>query len=306
MRRESDQTGSILIDNNEFTENSAIIGSNVLNIYLFTYHKYTSEFTDTNMICANVRISDNQFIRNIGWFNAAGTVQAIWYDNDDLSAVENSLDHWFTPTAPVGELSSNKAIAGVVAFDTEDVDTLPSSSVLIDKNKFLMSGNTYEGNYAGQTAAITQLYNIRRLNIYNELYKNNRGQFKAALNYYGSLKSTGEDGQYGPATYSLHSYYDPEHLGRIIKYPKEYTNYQYRYPLGCLFVSGSYDIEIKRTTFDDNAMQETRSEIQTVHSTSQALVFAKCHGNLFIDELTIQNYNGMSAEEINQFPVEKM
>ena len=94
--------------------------------------------------------------------------------------------------------------------------------------------------------------------------------------------------------------------GVLLSIPKKYTNYQYRYPLGCLFVSGSYDIEIKRTTFDDNAMQETRSEIQTVHSASQALVFAKCHGNLFIDELTIQNYHGMSAEEINQFPVEKM
>ena len=34
LKRESDQTGSILIHNNEFTENSAIIGSNVLNIYL--------------------------------------------------------------------------------------------------------------------------------------------------------------------------------------------------------------------------------------------------------------------------------
>ena len=93
LQRSSESISSILLHNNSFIQNSAIIGANAIKIDLFTNISYTSEFNSNFMMCAGVRISENYFNRNIGWFNTIGVIQAIWY-TDGVDQDPSSQNHY--------------------------------------------------------------------------------------------------------------------------------------------------------------------------------------------------------------------
>lgn len=96
IERYSDSSSIMLIYNNTFIQNSAIFGSNVLKISLFTNISYTMNFTSSDkMICAGVKIASNTFTRNIGWFNTTAAVQAFWFTNsvDYENYIDNSLEY---------------------------------------------------------------------------------------------------------------------------------------------------------------------------------------------------------------------
>ena len=83
IERASSFNGPILIHQNTFTQNSALRGSNVLSLYLYTSVPYTTSFTSSSMICAAVKISSNTFTQNVGCFNTYAAVQAVWYTDSD-------------------------------------------------------------------------------------------------------------------------------------------------------------------------------------------------------------------------------
>ena len=96
IERFSDSDSTILVYNNSFLQNSAIFGSNVLKINIFTNISYTMNFTSTTkMIWAGVKIASNTFTRNVGWFNTTGAVQAFWFSNsvDYANYAENNLEY---------------------------------------------------------------------------------------------------------------------------------------------------------------------------------------------------------------------
>ena len=93
IERSSTFNGPILIHQNTFTQNSALRGSNVLSLYLYTSVPYTTSFTSSSMICAAVKISSNTFTQNVGCFNTYAAVQAMWYTDSVDSAVTTNKDH---------------------------------------------------------------------------------------------------------------------------------------------------------------------------------------------------------------------
>ena len=122
LRRISENTGSILIHNNEFRRNSALKGSNVLKIYLSTTHNHLTEFTGTSMICANLKISHNTFTQNIGCSSTTGAIEVIWYSRDKLLSVLSFADQYppfdYFKVHTTSEVNSKDSI---LAFNTENI-----------------------------------------------------------------------------------------------------------------------------------------------------------------------------------------
>ena len=106
LQRSSAYNSPILIHNNLFSQNSAMIGANIIKLHMFTSISYASSFNLDYMIWAGVQISSNIFKQNIGWFNTIGAIQAVWYT--DVIDVDPSTqtNHYMTPQ-PMSMTSAN-------------------------------------------------------------------------------------------------------------------------------------------------------------------------------------------------------
>jgi len=69
----------ILIHNNLFEQNSALIESNVLNIRKRNYD--VKNTYDPEEMCGGIQLSDNVFRRNVGCKNTHGAVRLSCFDN---------------------------------------------------------------------------------------------------------------------------------------------------------------------------------------------------------------------------------
>ena len=169
LQRSSNYKTSILIHQNTFTKNSAMLGANAINIYLWTNVGYTSIFSSADMICAGVQISSNTFTQNVGWFNTIGTIQSVCY-TDGLDTPLAQGTQYSTPKSMSKNKSDNKSTSGIKSFTTVNSVTMLSSSIQVDQNKFQFKQNTFNENYAGAKASIVQLTNIRRIHIDSDTY----------------------------------------------------------------------------------------------------------------------------------------
>ena len=300
--RTSSFTAPILIHQNTFTQNSALVGANVLSLYLYTSATYSSSFSSTSMIWSSVRISSNTFIQNVGWFSTYSAIQAIWYTDGKDGDIASTKDHQVTPSSMSSTSSNNLSKQGIVSFSTVNTITLPSSTLTMDSNKFLMQSNTFNQNFICAATSIVLLQNLRRLFIDSDTYINNSGQYLEALNYYGSITSTGTftDVSQPPGAASLSAYYENSSSSTSLQSIVTSNSLENYYPIAPLIINGAFYISASGLTFDNNAMQEL--DLSKVGSTypSNAITFLKNQGVLILKSLTIQNYKGFDLTKIQE------
>ena len=300
LHRSSSFNSPILIHQNTFTQNSAILGANVINIYLWTNTDYKTLFKSQSMIWAGVQISSNIFTQNVGWFNTIGTIQAVCYlDSSDVPLSQKT--QYSDPQSMSKNKSDNLSKSGIVSFTTVNNTIMSSSSVQIDLNKFLLKQNTYNENFAGAQASIVKLVNIRRIHIDSDTYINNWGQYLESLNKYGSIMSTGDtsDRTSLPGAYSLFAYYGSSGTHSTINeviLPELQQNY---YPVGFLVIDGSLYVYTTGLIFDNNAMQELTQSLVTSQYPSNAITLRRSQGNIYLNSLTIQNYAGLDMNKLS-------
>ena len=288
-------TGSILIHENMFSHNSAISGANILKLYLVTSKNYNEPLQDEDMICSNVKISNNEFEKNVGCYDSIGTIQAIWYHTSAMMGVYLSKENYIEPTAFIGSsLSKNALKDSVIDFATENIITLPSSMQQMDTNKFLLQHNTYIGNYAGQRAAISEFHNILRLFMDEETYEGNRGQYKEALHTFGTIPSIENAGKLRflislYSAYNINQYFDTSGSVSKVCSADNLSECQFYYPLGTLAISGSYSISMSEMSFFKNDYPEISLDYQTEYFSSPGICFSKWHGVLSIKSITFQD-----------------
>ena len=209
-------------------------------------------FTSQSMIWTGVKISNNTFTQNVGWFNTIGTIQAVCYS--DLSDVPLSQKTQYSdPKSMSKNKSGNLSKSGIISFATVNNTKMSSSSVQIDLNKFLLKQNTYNENFAGAQASIVKLTNIRRIHIDSDTYINNWGQYLESLNKYGSIISTGNTSNRNklPGAYSLFAYYGSRGTGKTINEIISSESQQDYYPIGPLFIDGSLYVHTTELIFDN-------------------------------------------------------
>ena len=300
LHRSSSFNSPILIHQNTFTQNSAILGANVINIYLWTNTDYKTPFTSQNMIWAGVQISSNIFTQNVGWFNTIGTIQAVCYsDSSDVPLSQKT--QYSDPQSMSKNKSDNLSKSGIVSFTTINNTIMSSSSVQIDLNKFLLKQNTYNENFAGAQASIVKLVNIRRIHIDSDTYINNWGQYLESLNKYGSIISTGDTSKENnlPGAYSLFAYYGSSGTGLTINEAISSELQQNYYPAGFLAIDGSLYMYTTGLIFDNNAMQELTQSLVTNQYPSNAITLRRSQGNIYLNSLTIQNYAGFEMNKLS-------
>ena len=300
LHRSSSFNSPILIHQNTFTQNSAIQGANVINIYLWTKSDYKTLFTSQSMIWAGVQISSNTFTQNVGWFNTIGTIQAVWY-SDSSDVPLSQKNQYSDPKSMSKNKSENLSKSGIVSFTTINNTIMSSSLIQIDLNKFLLKKNTYNENFAGAQASIIKLTNIRRIHIDSDTYINNWGQYLESLNKYGSIMSTGDTSNEDklPGAYSLFAYYGSSGTNLTINeiiYSESQQNY---YPAGFLVIDGSLYVSTTGLIFDNNAMQELTQSLVTNQYPSNAITFRRSQGNIYLNSLTIQNYVGLDMNKLS-------
>ena len=299
LRRSSSYTSSILINGNTFTRNSAIIGTNAIKLYLFTSVKYNDLFSSSNMICSGVQISNNNFQQNIGCFSTVGAVQAIWYTDGDDTDPSTQTNHYSTPKPMSKTESDNLSIEGIINFTTQNMVTLPNSLISIDTNKFMMTNNIFNQNFAGMQSDIVELINIRRLFIVSDTYTANTGIFKEAMDKYGSIISSGSNfgTSNNPGAWAF-SYYGLAANNQNFSFIFTSTTIQNFYPVAPLVIDGSLYISTTGLTFKNNAMQELKTYLVTSFYPSAAITILRSQGNLYLNSLTVQDYKGFDMTNL--------
>ena len=300
LHRSSSFNSPILIHQNTFTQNSAIQGANVINIYLWTNTDYNTLFTSQNMAWAGVQISSNTFTQNVGWFNTIGTIQAVWY-SDPSDVPLSQKTQYSDPKSMSKNKSDNLSKSGIVSFTTVNNTIMSSSLVQVDLNKFLLKQNTYNENFAGAQASIVKLANIRRIHIDSDTYINNWGQYNESLNKYGSIMSTGDTSNKEklPGAYNLFAYYGSSGTNKTINEISSSESQPNYFPAGFLVIDGSLYVYTTGLTFDNNAMQELAQSLVTNQYPSNAITFRRSQGNIYLNSLTIQNYAGFDMNKLS-------
>ena len=192
---------------------------------------------------------------------------------------------------------------GILSFTTVSNHKLSSSSITMDRNKFLMKSNTFTNNFAGMTQSIVHLNNIRRLFIEGDIYQHNSGIYKEALDTYGTIFTNGEYDQYSynaPGAWKFSGYYSYEDGNATIQsnYNGDNKVREQWYPGGILKIVGSLYTSIDSVTFDDNYFAELNTNLPTNDYRSLAIIFEKCNGEAYINSLTLQNYYGWNLDNV--------
>ena len=290
IHRKSTFNGLVLIHGNIFAWNSALFGTNVLKVHLFTDALFEDEFTRSNMVCAGVQISSNTFVQNIGWLKTAGVMHAMWYQDNDFSL--NFIEYHHNPDIIMSNIvSNNYSKQGVLEFATETPVEFPGTSVTIDAEKFMLKDNTYNENYAGAEAAIVSVQGFRRVHMSGDTYIGNGGTYLEALNYLGNIPATGEAdlvNNYTPQAWKLGAYYitngDPNTIAETVK-----TDILYKqYPIGPLKIGSSFYVHATGLTFDNNAFPVTAPTSTYVPRHTSAILFESIQGEIHLNSLTIQ------------------
>lgn len=118
----------------------------------------------------------------------------------------------------------------------------------MDMNKFLVTGNTYDGNFAGLNSGIVYFLNLRRLVMVNETFTNNDGHYREALVAYGAIppRTDGTIDNSGAIPFDLY-YSEANFLGGII----ESRGYLY-FPGSPIVIDSLIDARLQQLTFVNN------------------------------------------------------
>ena len=251
------------------------------------------------MICSGVQISNNNFQQNIGCFSTVGAVQAIWYPDGDDTDPSTQTNHYSTPKPMSKTESDNLSIEGIINFTTQNMVTLPNSLISIDTNKFIMTNNIFNQNFAGMQSDIVELINIRRLFIVSDTYTANTGIFKEAMDKYGSIISSGSNfgTSNNPGAWAF-SYYGLAANNQNFSFIFTSTTIQNFYPVAPLVIDGSLYISTTGLTFKNNAMQELKTYLVTSFYPSAAITILRSQGNLYLNSLTVQDYMGFDMTNL--------
>ena len=301
IERASNSNSAILIHNNSFFQNSAIFGSNVLKINLFTDISYTTNFiSNDTMIWSGVQISANLFTKNVGCFNTTGAIQAFWY-SDSMDSENYSNNNLEYPLPMINIPSQNLSKKNILNFSASKTKSMPSSTLTMDTNKFIFYNNSYIENYIGAQTSIVEIRGIRSIELINDIYLDNLGQFKESLNKYGSIKSQGENNQidnYVPGAWSLYSYYGNEGLNNTIQELVDLDKQQNFYPQSPLLIDGVFKINITGVIFDNNAFQELDQILVVNNFPSNAITITRSQGVWYLNSITIRNLMGLDPNKL--------
>lgn len=180
---------------------------------------------------------------------------------------------------------------------------MPSSLEVVNKNKFVFEGNKYIENYSGAQTSVVEIRGIRSIDIIGDVYTNNSGQFKEAINKYGSIVSLGENNlidNFIPGAWSLFSYYGDIGLNLTIQELVDVDLQQNSYPVSPLLIDGAFKINITGAVFDNNAFQELDQILVTNYYPSNALTIMRSQGAWFLNSITVQNYLGLDRNSLTQ------
>ena len=177
--------------------------------------------------------------------------------------------------------------------------TLPSSSVTMDTNKFLMSQNTFNENYAGRAMPITDIKSMSKVYIDGDTYTNNGGTYREALTKYGSISSgVNVNGSY--SIFSLEQFFSTSaSVTTVMSEAGGESSLQNYYPIGPLSIDSVFYISIANVNFDNNAFPEIKSSLQTFTYSSPGILILRCSGELHMSSVTFQNYKGIGVTEAN-------
>ena len=194
---------------------------------------------------------------------------------------------------------NNLSKDGIISFSALKSVILPSSSVSIDSNQYLMTNNIFDQNYAGLQSEVVELINIRRINIVSDSYINNWGIFQEALAKYGSITSSGDisDPLKPPGAW-LFAYYGEFGSSQSMLDITNSSNIQDFFPVAPLLIDGSFYILTTGLIFNNNAMQELKSAYVSKYYPANAITIRRSQGNIYLNLLTVQNYKGYDLAKL--------
>jgi len=296
ISKQTHSSGPLLIDSNNFIENSAFEGANAIRINMTLDVDEGTHLIGNKMVWAGVQISRNMFSRNIGVFNTAGVIQATWYANPlyDTNFTVSDEESSDPSLLLLQKIDKNE----VVNFDDQESLQMPTSGIDVRLHRFELNSNTYDQNYAGMTTSVVDIIGILRIYIYDDVFTNNGGVYQEALSMYGTIDNPEESADIYEASgaWKLHAYY----LSTPLKKYVSQIQRENHYPLSTLSFKSTYYIYTSRMSFDNNAFPELDLEYQVHNQGSQVISFHTWRGNIYLDSLTISNYRGMDTEMIAQ------
>ena len=118
----------------------------------------------------------------------------------------------------------------------------------MDKNKFLLTGNTYKENFPGQNSAILYFQNLRRVNMINEMFSYNNGHYQEALTKFGSILSKVSADVENRGAIPFEEYYSGNGYFNWIPASEN----SLKYPGSPIVFDGTVDIQLSQINFDSN------------------------------------------------------
>jgi hypothetical protein len=170
----------------------------------------------------------------------------------------------------------------------------------MDKNKLMLKSNSYNENFSGQNAPVVQLRGIRKVYIDDDTYTGNAGQFKEALDKYGTISTSGDtsDTSAMPGAIPFSSYYVDSDVESSLEFNVANVDLQKYYPGEPLEIDTSFYISLTGVTFDNNYKQELHSSIVTTVYPSEAFTIRRSQGEIHLTSLTIQNLKGIDLTKL--------
>ena len=190
-----------------------------------------------------------------------------------------------------------------MSFSFDAYIFLPASSQQIKTNKFVFENNNFQENYSGVQTSVVEIRGIRSIEIINDKYLSNLGQFKESLNKYGSISSLGENNlidNFIPGAWSMYSYYGNVGFNNTIQELVDVDIRQNLYPIAPLLIDGAFKINVTGVVFDNNGFQELDQILVTNYYPSNAITIMRSQGIWYLNSITIQNYKGLDAYILNQ------
>jgi hypothetical protein len=153
--------------------------------------------------------------------------------------------------------SLNTQKTTVISFSTVNAVSMNDGTLSVDKNKFLLTSNTYTENYPGYLNAIVHVIGVRALEMNSETYQDNIAQFKEALTTYGTIQTTIEFGAAkditGAINFNLY-FLSGSGISQLAD-----TNKFYYYSSAPIVIDGALKITLSSMTFSNNYKTELDS-----------------------------------------------
>ena len=221
-------------------------------------------------------------------------MEAYWYTDNFDNPLSFNANSNISPRIPSNTLNTFLNTQWIACFSTVNNVNLPSSHLIIDTNKFLLSNNTYDQNFISDESSLNEIINFRRIHMISEIYvKKNTGKSWESLNKYGSIKSICDvKNILSSNNFVLYAYYGATGNNYTLL---ENINVKYLdlyYPVSPIIIQVALYVYIDGIVFDNNSQQEINTKYLNSQYPSGAITFRMCKGALYLNNLTIRNYKG--------------